>query len=226
MRAALLNPAREKFRLVLTPNSAVKLVSAVRQAGIEAEIADTRRLPAPLDPGSVHQGAALEVLPLSWPALGDLCAGQGETARIVVLDRVSDPHNAGAVIRSAAAFGAIAMLAPLRHSPPETGTMAKSASGALETLPYVRVSNLAAALGQLRRESFSLLGFAADGNVTVDSLPKIVRSGRQALVLGSEGEGLRRLTREKCDFICRLCDGSLNLSNAASVALYATSIDN
>lgn len=139
----------------------------------------------------------------------------------MVLDQVTDPHNVGAVLRSAAAFGALAVVVPDRHAPDETGTLAKSASGALERMPLVRVSNLVRALEQLKDGGFWIAGLAAEGTTT---LAQAKLSGKTALVLGSEGEGLRRLTREHCDYLVRLpmtdAVESLNVSNAAAVALY------
>ena len=146
VRDALLNPARQKLRLVLTKNAFDKLEDAVSQAGIEPEIVDPRKFSVPIDEGSVHQGAALEVKPLNWGKLADVAiSGQGAPL-VVLLDRVTDPHNAGAILRSAEVFGARAVIAPARHSAPETGALAKAASGALERQPYVRVRNLATAL--------------------------------------------------------------------------------
>jgi len=151
VRDALLNPAREKLRLVVTKNAAQKLGDAIAAAEITPEIADPRKFPVPLDPGSVHQGAALEVKPLDWGTLQERClAREGEAARVLLLDRVSDPHNVGAILRSAEVFGARAVIAPQRHSAPETGALAKAASGALERQPYLRVRNLAAAIGELK----------------------------------------------------------------------------
>ena len=145
VRDALLNPGREKLRLILTKNAADRLGDAVAQGGVAPEIADPRKFPAPLDPGSVHQGAALEVKPLAWGSLSDR-ARPDPAAVCVLLDRVTDPHNVGAILRSAEVFGAQAVIAPARHSAPETGALAKSASGALERQPYLRVQNLAAAM--------------------------------------------------------------------------------
>jgi 23S rRNA (guanosine2251-2'-O)-methyltransferase len=144
VRDALANPAREKLRLVVTRNALDRLGEAVPRRAAP-EIADPRKFPVPLDPGSVHQGAALEVRPLDWGRLEDVARGAG-AARLVLLDRVSDPHNVGAILRSAEVFGARAVIAPARHSAPETGALAKTASGALERQPYLRVPNLGNAI--------------------------------------------------------------------------------
>ncbi len=227
VRDALMNPAREKLRLVVTRNAADRLGEAIAAGGIAPEMADARKFPAPIDPGSVHQGAALEVKPLDWGKLRDLCAphAAAPAPRVVLLDRVSDPHNVGAVLRSAEVFGAVAVIAPARHSAPETGALAKTASGALERQPYLRVTNLARAMEELKDLGYTLLGL--DGEATDDLAPALAaRSGQPvALVLGAEGPGLREKTRETCDALVRIPFardfGSLNVSNAAAVALYA-----
>lgn len=220
--AALQNPARRKRRLMLTQNAAAKLAASLEISGMQAQIVDARRFPAPVSAGAVHQGAALQVEPLQWPSVACLCAQLSKQARIVILDRVSDPHNVGAVLRSAAAFGAAAVIAPARHSPTETGVLAKSSSGALESVPYLRVGNLASAMRTLRNSGVYLIGFDAAAQVSVGQLPAGLIDGRIGLVLGSEGVGLRDLTCKNCDLLCRICNGSLNVSNAAAVALYAT----
>ncbi|SET86430.1 TrmH family RNA methyltransferase [Oceanicella actignis] len=230
VRDALLNPARVKRRLIVTRNAADRLgPEALAAAGLEPEIADPRRFPAPLDPQSVHQGAALEVEPLDWGDLETRCApAPGRPAPVaVLLDRVSDPHNVGAILRSAEVFGACAVIAPARHSAPETGALAKSASGALERQPYLRVRNLADAMERLRAMGYRIVGLdgAADRTLA-QALAGPLREGAPlALALGAEGPGLRARTRELCDALARIPAagefGSLNVSNAAAVALYA-----
>ena len=163
VRDALLNPARERLRLVVTRNALDRLGEAVAQ-GPEPEIADPRRFPVPLDPGSVHQGAALEVRPLDWGAPEDHADGRP----LVLLDRVTDPHNVGAVLRSAEVFGAAAVIAPARHAAPETGALAKAASGALERQPYLRVANLAGAMTRLREAGYALLGLDGAADATLE----------------------------------------------------------
>ncbi|MBK5927856.1 23S rRNA (guanosine(2251)-2'-O)-methyltransferase RlmB [Rhodobaculum claviforme] len=228
VRDALMNPARDRLRLIVTQNAADKLADAIAAAGITPEIADARKFPAPLDPGSVHQGAALEVRPLDWGPLEEVCVPQGDgpAPLVVLLDRVSDPHNAGAVLRSAEVFGACAVIAPARHAAPETGALAKTASGALERQPYLRVRNLAQAMGTLRDLGYVLLGLDGDAEMTIEAA--LAQSGpgaAVALVLGAEGPGLREGTRATCDHLVRIAPagafGSLNVSNAAAVALYA-----
>ncbi|NKX43818.1 23S rRNA (guanosine(2251)-2'-O)-methyltransferase RlmB [Roseicyclus persicicus] len=225
VRDALVNPARERLNLVVTRNAADKLADAIAAAGIEPEIADPRKFPAPLDPGSVHQGAALEVRPLDWGRLEDLAEpGQG-APRLVLLDRVSDPHNVGAILRSAEVFGARAVIAPARHSAPETGALAKTASGALERQPYLRVPNLGNAMETLKAMGYVCLGLDGAGDAEIGETAARYVQHPVALVLGAEGPGLRERTRELCDHLVRIpaagAFGSLNVSNAAAVSLYA-----
>ncbi|MDU8946757.1 23S rRNA (guanosine(2251)-2'-O)-methyltransferase RlmB [Ovoidimarina sediminis] len=225
VRDALLNPRREKLRLVLTRNAADRLGEVIVTGGVTPEIADPRCFPVPLDPGSVHQGAAIEVRPLSWGAIEDVVLAGGNPPRVVCLDRVTDPHNVGAILRSAEVFGASAVIAPARHSAPETGALAKAASGALERQPYIRVTNLSRAMEQLRSLGFILLGLDGTGEGTLDAALDDLGDRPLALVLGAEGPGLREKTRETCDRLVRIDSagdfGSLNVSNAAAVALYA-----
>ncbi|WP_294622743.1 23S rRNA (guanosine(2251)-2'-O)-methyltransferase RlmB [uncultured Roseovarius sp.] len=226
VRDALMNPAREKLRLIVTKNAADKLSEAIAQAGIAPEMADPRKFTAPLDPQSVHQGAALEVKPLDWGPLSELAlGGAAGVPRVVMLDRVTDPHNVGAILRSAEVFGACAVVAPRHHSAPETGALAKTASGALERQPYVQVRNLADAIKELQGMGYLVLGLAGEAEQTIEEAMEGRRDRPVALVLGAEGPGLRQKTRETCDALVRIefagAFGSLNVSNAAAVALYA-----
>ncbi|MEM1344296.1 MAG: RNA methyltransferase [Pseudomonadota bacterium] len=227
VRDALSNPARKRHRLIVTKNAADRLSEAIAAAALTPEIADARKFTAPLDPGSVHQGAALEAEALDW---GDL----SETARareddpaplIVALDRVTDPHNVGAILRSAEVFGARAVIAPRHHAAPETGALAKAASGALERQPYLRVRNLGDALGQLAEQGYALIGLEGESDTALEAaLPP--PGVAVCLVLGAEGPGLRARTRTLCHRLARIpaanAFGSLNVSNAAAVALYAS----
>jgi len=226
VRDALANPAREKLRLVVTRNAADRLAEAIAAAGLAPEIADPRSFPAPLDPDSVHQGAALEVRALDWGRLEDIALAEGAgPPRLVLLDRVSDPHNVGAILRSAEVFGARAVVAPSRHSAPETGALAKTASGALERQPYLRVPNLGNAIETLKSMGFLVIGLDGEGAVEIGGAAAEARGRPAALVLGAEGPGLRARTRELCDILARIPSagafGSLNVSNAAAVSLYA-----
>ncbi|SMX33646.1 23S rRNA (guanosine(2251)-2'-O)-methyltransferase RlmB [Actibacterium lipolyticum] len=225
VRDALMNPRRERLRLIVTKNAADKLADAIAQSGMEPEMSDPRRFAAPLDSGSVHQGAALEVKPLDWGKVEDVCEpGQG-SPRVVLLDRVTDPHNVGAILRSAEVFGACAVIAPHRHSAPETGALAKTASGALERQPYLRVKNLADTMEVLRKMGYILFGLDGEAEVTLDAAVGTSRDLPVGLVLGAEGPGLRERTRNTCDTLVKIPFsgefGSLNVSNAAAVSLYA-----
>lgn len=227
VRDALLNPKREKLRLVVTRNALDKLSEAVATAEIEPEMCEPRNFNAPLDPQSVHQGAALEVKPLSWGSVEDVCLAAGEGApRVILLDRVTDPHNVGAVLRSAEVFGAQAVIAVQRHSAPETGALAKTASGALERQPYLRVRNLADAMVTLQNMGFLVLGLDGEADLTIENALDGIKDRPVALVMGAEGPGLRDKTKETCDHLVKIDFaggfGSLNVSNAAAVALYAS----
>lgn len=227
VRDALRNPDREKLRLVVTKNAHDKLAEDIGASGIAPEISDPRKFSAPIDPQSVHQGAALEVKPLDWGSIQDRClAREGQVPRVVLLDQVTDPHNVGAILRSAEVFGARAVIAPARHSAPETGALAKTASGALERQPYLRIRNLAAAMEELRSMGYLLIGLDGEGEATIDAVAAEATDRPLALVLGAEGPGMRQKTRETCDQLARIEHaggfGSLNVSNAAAVALYAT----
>ena len=226
VRDALMNPKRQKLRLVLTLNAADKLADAVAAAGIEPEISDPRKFAAPLDPQSVHQGAALEVKPLDWGRLEEVALGDGtRPPRVVLLDRVTDPHNVGAILRSAEVFGACAVVGTLHHSAPETGALAKTASGALERQPYLRERNLAEAMERLRAMGYLLLGLDGEAEQTIEEALDGRRDRAVALVLGAEGPGLRDKSKATCDALVKIAFagdfGSLNVSNAAAVALYA-----
>ncbi len=226
VRDALLNPRREKLRLLVTRNALDKLADAVGESGITPEMQDARRFKAPIDPNSVHQGAALEVKPLNWGSLADCCIG-AERPRVILLDRVTDPHNVGAILRSAEVLGASAVIGTRHHSAPETGALAKTASGALERQPYLRLRNLADAIQELQAMGYLVLGLDGEGTQTIEAV--LEDGGRErpvALVLGAEGPGLRQKTRETVDHLVRIDAaggfGSLNVSNAAAIALYAS----
>lgn len=227
VRDALENPRREKLRLIVTKNAADKLAEAIAGSGMTPEMTDPRKFTAPLDPQSVHQGAAMEVKPLDWGAMEEVCLGDGvRPPRVVLLDRVTDPHNVGAILRSAEVFAACAVIAPRHHSAPETGALAKSASGALERQPYLRMRNLAETMETLKSMGYLVLGLAGEADATIEEVLQDRRDRPVALVLGAEGPGLRQKTRDTCDHLVKIdfagAFGSLNVSNAAAVALYAT----
>jgi 23S rRNA (guanosine2251-2'-O)-methyltransferase len=188
-----------------------------------AEILDRASLDRALPQGAVHQGVAVLAEPLPEPDLDEVLDGLAAagSASILLLDQVTDPQNVGAVLRSAAAFGAAAVVTLRHHSPPMTGALAKAASGAAEHVKLVRVGNLAQAIERLKASRFWCV--ALDGAAEQD-LSATDLAGRVALALGAEGPGLRRLTRERCDLAARLPTsgpiGDINVSNAAAVALY------
>jgi len=224
VRDGLGNPRRVRRRLVVTRNAADRLAEAIAASGMVPELADPRRFPVPLDPQSVHQGAALEAEPLAWGSVSEVCAPRGAAPRVLLLDRVTDPHNVGAVLRSAEVFGARAVIAPQRHSAPETGALAKAASGALERQPYLRVPNLAAAIEALKAMGYAVVGLDGAAEATLAAAVGGVADRPLALALGAEGPGLRELTARLCDRLARIPArggfASLNVSNAAAVALY------
>ncbi len=216
--AALDNPERVFRKLHVTHDAAKEIVLPKGLAVQYGDAADLGRL-VPAD--APHQGFVLEVEPLDNPYLGDLLTDSGR-GPLVVLDQVTDPHNVGAILRSAAAFGALAVVTQDRHAPPESGALARAASGALETVPWTRVVNLARALDEIGEAGFWRIGLDGAAATTLEAA---LGATRPALVLGAEGEGLRANTAEHCDERARLpvtgAMESLNVSNAAAVALYA-----
>lgn len=225
VRDALMNPRREKLRLIVTLNAQNKLEEAIAAAGIEPEVVDPRTFNAPLDPNSVHQGAALEVKPLNWGSLAENCIG-AEVPRVLLLDRVTDPHNVGAILRSAEVLGASAVIGTRHHSAPETGALAKTASGALERQPYLRMRNLSDTITELQNMGFLVLGLDGEAEQTIEQALEGRKDRPVALVLGAEGPGLRQKTKETVDQLVKIDFaggfGSLNVSNAAAIALYAS----
>ncbi len=225
VRDALVNPRRDRLRLIVTKNAADKLSDEIAASGMAPEIADPRKFPAPLDPQSVHQGAALEVKPLDWGSVSEMCAPRDGTPQVLLLDRVTDPHNVGAILRSAEVFGARAVIGPHRHSAPETGALAKTASGALERQPYLRVPNLANAMLSLKEMGYFIIGLDGEAEMDIDEAQKDLPDVPIALALGAEGPGLRDLTKKTCHRLARIpasgAFGSLNVSNAAAVGLFA-----
>ncbi len=220
--AALDNPNRRVLRAWATREGAALMNFPPDVPVTFADVADLGRL-VPND--APHQGLVIEVDPLEDIWLADVLGDAPEKAILLVLDQVTDPHNVGAIFRSAAAFGAIGIVTQDRHSPTEGGVLAKAASGALERVPWVRVVNLARALEEIAEAGFWRIGLA--GDATTD-LKDALGPPRVALVLGAEGPGMRANTREHCDALARLPIGeaveSLNVSNAAAVALYAASV--
>lgn len=220
--AALDNPSRKVLRAWATREAAAYMQFPKDLPVTLAEAPDLGRLV----PGEApHQGVVIEVEPLEEAWLDELIGDVSEKSILLVLDQVTDPHNVGAILRSAAAFGAIGIITQDRHSPPESGVIAKAASGALERVPWVRVVNLARTLEEIGEAGFWRVGLAGDSQTM---LSEALGPPRIALVLGAEGAGLRLNTREHCDALARLpitdAVESLNVSNAAAIALYAASV--
>jgi 23S rRNA (guanosine2251-2'-O)-methyltransferase len=217
VRAALENPARRVRRLFATANAARRLSDDGVTLAIQVEVVRPDTIAQRLGPDAVHNGLLAEADPLPSPELDDI-----EPAGIVlVLDQITDPHNVGAILRTAAGFGVAAVVTTARHSPEATGVLAKAASGALEYVPIVVVQNLARALEALRERGYLLVGFDSGGE---GDLGDASLRAPLALVVGAEGKGLRHLTRTTCDQVVRVdLPGrikSLNVSNATALALY------
>jgi 23S rRNA (guanosine2251-2'-O)-methyltransferase len=218
--AALANPERTVRKVWATREALASLDIPPVVPITFADVADLGRL-VPAD--APHQGLVAEVDPLEEIWLGDLLQqGEGDRRPLVVLDQVTDPHNVGAILRSAAAFDALGIITQDRHAPPESGALARSASGALETVPWVRVVNLARALEEIAEAGFWRIGLTGHTELT---LAQAMGDARVAIVLGAEGEGMRQNTEAHCDQLARLPIShkveSLNVSNAAAIALYA-----
>ena len=222
VEAALRNPRRVVDRLQLSANARQRLAAVLGERGIEPEIANPVDLDRQLPRDCVHQGAVLHTRALEPVDVRDLAPRPGRApSMVVVLDQVTDPHNVGAILRSAAAFGAVGLVMTARNSPPLNGVLAKAASGGLELVPVALVPNLARALEQLADLGYFRIGLAGEA---ADALEAQRITGPTALVLGAEDSGLRRLTRELCDVCCRITTSgglaSLNVSNAAAVAMH------
>ncbi|MFC3579552.1 23S rRNA (guanosine(2251)-2'-O)-methyltransferase RlmB [Sphingomonas hylomeconis] len=218
--AALENPERVVRKVWATREALTGFSIPSTIPVVFADVTDLARLV----PGDApHQGLVIEVDPLEDIWLGDLLQqGEGDQRPLVILDQVTDPHNVGAIMRSAAAFNALGIVTPDRHAPPESGTIARAASGALEVVPWVRVVNLARALEEIAEAGFWRVGMTGEATQT---LTEAMGQQRVALVLGAEGEGMRQNTAAHCDELAKLPISdqveSLNVSNAAAIALYA-----
>ena len=218
--AALANPRRKILKIMATQNALARLTDAGAKLPLPAQETSPRNLDNLLGSDAVHQGVAIEVVPL--PPLG--LDALRDAKLVVVLDQVTDPHNVGAILRSAVAFAADAIVTTGRHTAAETGTLAKAASGALDQIAWIEVQNLARALTEIGEMGFTLIGLDSDADTPIETA---IAGARIALVLGAEGKGLRRLTRDTCDRVARLSMpgtiASLNVSNAAVLALYLAS---
>ncbi len=218
--AALANPARHIRKLLATENALRRLADEGVPLPVEPEVVRPDAIAARLSADAVHQGIYAEADPLPSPALAELAAG----GIVLVLDQITDPHNVGAILRTAAAFAVAAVVTTARHSPEATGVLAKSASGALEWVPIVTVQNLARALTEMKEQGFLVVGLDSEAG---DDIAATQLSAPLALVLGAEGKGLRQGTRAICDRLARLdlpgAIKSLNVSNAAALSLYVAS---
>ena len=220
VQAALENPRRRLGRACLTPRAQETLGKLLGR--VRVETFDPAGIDKLLPPGAVHQGCALEAWPLKSRDLDEILNEAKDVRRVVlVLDQLSDPHNVGAILRTAAAFNVTAVVVQDRNAPPQSGALAKAASGALDLIPYVEVVNIARALDDLAKRGFWRIALAGDGDMT---LAEATPEGDVALVLGSEGDGIRRLVREHCEAAAYIPIESrmesLNVSNAAAIALY------
>lgn len=215
--SALENPRRRIRNLKVTDNALRRLAAAGIRLPVEPERVRPDEIAARLGPDAVHQGLLAEADPLAAPEIETLAPD----GIVLALDQITDPHNVGAILRSAAAFAVRAVVTTARHSPEATGVLAKSASGALEHVPIVTVQNLARALTALRERGFRIIGLDSGGE---RELAEASLGAPLALVLGAEGKGLRQSTRANCDIVARLdlpgAIKSLNVSNAAALALY------
>ncbi len=216
VKAALENPKRRIRRLLTTENALRRLREDGAPITLEPEMVRPDQLAARLGPEAVHQGVLAEADSLPALDVEDI-----EEGLVLVLDQITDPHNVGAIFRTAAAFAATAIVTTARHSPEATGVLAKAASGALELVPLVTVQNLSRGLAELKERGFLLVGLDSSGD---SDLAATSLRAPLALVLGAEGKGLRQLTRETCDYVARLdmpgAIKSLNVSNAAALAMY------
>ncbi len=214
---ALDNPRRTIRRVMATRNALARIEASLARRGLTPEPVHPGELDRLTGPDAVHQGVALIAEPLVQPTLDEIGPGT-----VVVLDQVTDPHNVGAIARSCAAFGVSALITTTRHSPALTGVLAKVASGALEHVPFITVTNLARTLDELKGKGFTLIGLDSEADEAIEAHAS---DHPVALVLGAEGKGLRHLTRQHCTWLVRLdLPGpikSLNVSNAAALALYA-----
>ncbi len=215
--AALANPNRKILKLLVTENSARRLADEKIDTRVQPELVHPGDIDRRLGPDAVHQGLLAEADPLDSPHLDEL----PQDGIVLVLDQITDPHNVGAIMRSAAAFNVKAIVTTARHSPEATGVLAKSASGALELVPIIEVTNLHRALTEMNDAGFMTVGLDSEGG---QDLGKVTLHAPLALVLGAEGKGLRQLTRDTCGVVVRMdmpgAIKSLNVSNAAALALY------
>ena len=219
VKAAIENPERKLLKLRVTRNALARLeLNDAQMLGMTIDMVTPQDIDKLVGPDAIHQGVLLEARPLPVRKLDSL----KDRPLLLVLDQVTDPHNVGAIMRSAVAFDAGAVITTERHSPTESGVLAKSASGALEMIPYVQITNLADAIDELKALGFQTIGLDSEGPAPLEGT---FSAAKIALVLGAEGKGLRQKTRATCDALARLdmpgAIKSLNVSNAAAISLYA-----
>lgn len=228
VREALGNPDRKSYRLVVTQNALNRLGECIPNSGLVPEIVPSRNFPITFDPGTSHQGCALLVDPLPRMEFNRHVFDEqrGRPHLAVFLDRVTDPMNAGAILRTAGTFGVDAVIAPARHSATESGALAKAASGALDKVPYLRVPNLANTMISVSETGMIIIGLDGSADTELgEILASIDTETSIAVAFGSEGKGLRKRTRDCCHFLARIGqggpDGSLNVSTSVGITLYA-----
>ncbi len=230
VQCALANDKRVIKRILLTKNASNHISDDLLVGQTRAEIVERKYIDDIIGEDMVHQGMTILTKPLANIKIEEIIESASDKSRILILDQITDPHNVGAILRSAAIFGADAIILQDRNAPQESGILAKSASGALEEVPLIRVGNLARSIDYLKQHDFWIVGFSGDAELTlgINKIGNNKTDTKLALVMGAEGSGMRRLTQEKCDILLKIsmCEnnvGSLNVSNAAAVALFATS---
>lgn len=225
VEAALKNENRKLYRLLATKNSLNKLGNITTLKSLPVTIAKPNEYSKYLGENSVHQGLALETKPLEWGSIKDLNISQNNQGPIIVLDRVKDPQNVGAIIRSMEVLGGSAVIGSKHHCAHETGSLVKAASGAFERIPYITVPNISRSIESLIENEYLIVGLDHSGNTILVDLLKSLKKQRIAFILGSEGSGLRDLTKKKCNHLVQINTentfGILNVSNAAAVTLFA-----
>jgi 23S rRNA (guanosine2251-2'-O)-methyltransferase len=220
--AALKNKKRKVYKILLANEKDKSLLPNMQGQKIDIQIVDKRKFDDLFPKDAVHQGFAIQVDPLPLKHLEDLSNNKKENQIVVLLDQVSDPHNVGAILRSCAVFGVDALIIPDKYAPKETASLAKTASGSLEIVPRITVSNLSQAIKSLQKMGFWTVAFSEEAK---EPLHKVNLKGKIALVMGSEGDGIRRLVGENCDFHVHLPAtefSTLNVATATSIALYQT----
>lgn len=227
VQEALKNPKRKKIFLYVTRNSYQKVSYEIIESKVKFKILNTKELSSLISENITHQGIILETNPISYDYnFKELCFPNSKNARLVLLDQLSDPQNVGAILRTSEIFGVQAVITTKYQSTKETGTLVKSASGALEYLPYVRITNLVNAINSLKKMGYFIIGLDTNSKSFLEETLEKIGNEPIAIVLGSEGKGLRELTKKNCDFLSKIpfknniC--SLNVSSAAAIAIYLT----